>query len=198
MRLGLILVCAAIPFLEIALMIKVGQAIGFWPTLLLILGSAALGTYVIYEQGLQVMGRALDAMQRNKPPIAPVIDGMFVLLGGLLLIVPGFLSDAAGVALLVPRVRHRVAVWSLRRLFRSAELRAFFFGEQHRGTPEPGGAGNGSRPFGAVDGKATRTPRPPPGDGPIIEGEFERLDERTVDRGAGREDRRHNGRREGL
>ncbi len=180
MRLGLLLVLAAVPFLEIALLIKIGQAIGFWPTFALIVISAALGLYVIYEQGFQVMKRAIDLMQRGKPPLAPVIDGLFILLGGVLLILPGFLSDAAGLALLVPRLRRRFAVFSLRRLIRSSELRGFFFGERSAGTrgAEANGAGQ-HRPF---DDGTTSASRAPAGNGPIIEGEFQRLDERTVNR----------------
>ena len=175
MRLGLFLVFAAIPFLEIALLIKVGQAIGFWSTFLLVVLSAALGTYVIYEQGLQVLGRAADAMSRGKPPVAPVINGLFILIAGLLLILPGFLSDALGLALLIPRVRHRFAVFCLRQFFKSAEMRGFVF----RSTTQTGPSGNGQGP--RKDEAASRPPTPPPGEGPIIEGEFQRLDERTVD-----------------
>ena len=195
MRLGLLLVFAAVPFLEIALLIKVGQAVGFWPTVLLVMLSASLGAYVIYEQGFQVMRRAMDAMQRGKPPLAPVIDGLFILLGGLLLIVPGFISDAAGLALLVPRLRHRFAVWSLRRLIRSSELRTFFFGERTAGQHSNDASGTGyarHNPDTAGPGKAS------PGDGPIIEGEFERLDERTVDRGKGTDGARRDGKRDGI
>ncbi len=177
MRLGLLLVFAAVPFLEIAVLIKVGQAIGFWPTLMLVLMSAMLGAYVIYEQGFQVMRRTLDVMQRGKPPLAPVVDGLFILLGGALLIVPGFISDVAGIALLVPRLRRRFAAWSLRRLVRSSEVRGFFFGE--RASARPGGQpGTGDH---RDNGRASAAPRPPAGDGPIIEGEFQRLDERTMD-----------------
>jgi UPF0716 protein FxsA len=177
MRLGLLLVFAAVPFLEIAVLIKVGQAIGFWPTFLLVLLSAMLGAYVIYEQGLQVMRRAMDVMQRGKPPLAQVVDGLFILLGGALLIVPGFISDAAGIALLVPRLRRRFAAWSFRRVIRSPNVRGFFFGE--RGSPHPGAqaSGHGHRD----SNRSASAPRPPAGDGPIIEGEFERIDERTVD-----------------
>ena len=125
MQLGLLLVVVAIPFLEIALLIKVGQLIGFWLTLMLVVLSAAFGSYVIYEQGFQVMGRALEAMNRGKAPLAPVIDGMFVVLAGVLLIVPGFISDAMGLALLAPVLRHRFAVFCLRRLMRSGSFRMF-------------------------------------------------------------------------
>ena len=177
MQLGLLLVVVAIPFLEIALLIKVGQLIGFWLTLMLVVLSAAFGSYVIYEQGFQVMGRALEAMNRGKAPLAPVIDGMFVVLAGVLLIVPGFISDAMGLALLAPVLRHRFAVFCLRRLMRSGSFRMFSYGERGRpasGPQQPAGGQRRDQPRGPE--------RPPPaGEGPIIEGEFQHLDERTVD-----------------
>ena len=173
MQLGLLLVCAALPFLEIALLIKVGEMIGFWLTLLIVLVSAGFGSYVIYEQGFQVMGRALDAMNRGKRPIAPVIDGVFILLGGLLLIMPGFISDAMGLVLLVPALRHRIAVWGLRRLIKSGSLRNFMSGGRPSETAQ---TTSGPHPFRSA------SPSPPSGEGPIIEGEFERLGERSMDR----------------
>lgn len=182
MRLGLLLVFAAIPFLEIALLIKVGQAVGFWTTLMLVVLSATVGTYVIYVQGLQVLGRAAEAMSRGKPPVAAVINGLFILLAGLLLIIPGFLTDALGLALLVPSLRHRFAVWCLRLFLKSAEMRGFVFGTA---SSTNSGSGPGGYRERREHNHSTQAPKPPPGDGPIIEGEFERLDERTVDKGRG-------------
>lgn len=189
MRLGLLLLLAAVPFLEIALLIKVGQAIGFWPTLLLVVLSASFGSYVLYEQGFQVLGRAMATIQRGRSPMAPVIDGIFILLAGVLLIMPGFLTDAAGLALLVPYLRHRFAVWCLKGLVRSPELRAFLFGDRAAQSGS-GQAGTGGADRAQSDGR----PRQPPfdGEGPIIEGEFERIDEKTVD--YGRDRRRDEGR----
>ncbi len=188
MRLGLLLVFAAIPFLEIALMIKVGQSIGFWPTLGLIVASAMLGTYVLYEQGFQVLGRAMEAMGRGRPPVAPVIDGVFVALAGLLLIVPGFLTDIMGLLLLAPRIRHGVASWGVRKVLRSAEMRGFVFGTRPAAGPgnSPGNDRGAARGNGqhrdAPRGGSAASPQPP-GDGPIIEGEVLNVDERTVDHG---------------
>lgn len=191
MRLGWLLVLIAVPFLEIALMIKVGQMIGFWPTVLLLFISAMTGTYVIYSQGFQVMGRAFAMMSQGKPPVAPVIDGVFTLFSGLLLIMPGFISDACGLALLVPRLRHRFAIWSLRRLVKSGRMAMFGFGA---GSEERGQGPNASaRAPGPDDGPVRdgRMQRPPPsnGQGPVIEGEFQRLDERTVRGNRDRRDR---------
>ena len=185
MQFGLLLVFVAIPFLEIALVIKVGQAIGFWLTVLLLVASASLGSYVIFQQGFQVLGRAIDSVNRGKPPLAPVVDGLFLFLAGALLIMPGFLSDIVGLALLVPVIRHRFAVWCLRRMIRSSEMRAFIFGErsQTRGSANgPGHAGHSPH----FDTAARPTYTPDAADGPIIEGEFQRLGERTVDRDAAR------------
>jgi UPF0716 protein FxsA len=183
MRLGLLLIFAAIPFLEIAVMIKVGQALGFWPALAMIVASAVLGTYVLYEQGFQVLGRAMEAMARGKPPVGPVVDGVFLALAGLLLIVPGFLTDIFGLALLVPRVRHGFAAWSIRRVLRSAEMRGFVFGTRaangngaHAGQT---GQASGHDPAGPRN--AAGAQRPPAGNGPIIEGEVLSVGERTVD-----------------
>jgi UPF0716 protein FxsA len=181
MQLGLLLIFAALPFLEIALLIAVGEAIGLVPTIGLLVLSAAFGSYVVYEQGFQVMGRATDAIGRGKTPLAPVIDGMFVLLGGALLILPGFISDVLGLALLVPPLRHRFAVWSLRRILRSGHMRTFGFGtsQSASGAREPGGGPSGG--FSGDRGPSRPAQQPPEGSGPIIEGEFERLGETTVD-----------------
>jgi UPF0716 protein FxsA len=181
MRLGLLLVFAAIPFLEIALMIKVGQAIGFWPTFALIVASAVLGSYVLYEQGFQVLGRAMDTMARGRPPVGSMVDGLFLALAGLLLIVPGFLTDAFGLTLLVPRIRHAFAAWSIRKVLRSAEMRGFAFGAG----PANGSGGTQAGPSAGGPRTAAGARRPPPGDGPIIEGEVLAVDERTMDMGAG-------------
>ncbi len=184
MRLGLLLIFAAIPFLEIAVMIKVGQALGFWPTLAMIVASASLGTYVLYEQGFQVLGRAMEAVARGKPPVGPVVDGVFVGLAGLLLIVPGFLTDIFGLALLIPRVRHGFAAWTIRRVLRSAEMRGFVFGRRSQNAngngARAGHAGETGQEAGGPRSSAGPS-RPPAGNGPIIEGEVLSVGERTVD-----------------
>ena len=103
---------------------------------------------------------------------------------GVLLIMPGFLTDLAGLALLVPYLRHRFAVWCLKGLVRSPDLRAFLFGDRSSGA----GRGQSEQSPHARRYDTSRQQPPPPfnEDGPIIEGEFERLDERTVDHGRDR------------
>lgn len=160
MRLILLLVFAAVPLLELAILIKVGGLIGFWPTLLIVILTAVLGTTVLRLQGLGVLRRASDAMAAGKPPIEPVVDGVFLLLAGAFLLAPGLITDALGLVLLIPPVRRVIARWGFDRLMNTGNVYVDIFG-----TSEP----------------EKRPNRPPTGGDRVIEGEFERLDEKTVD-----------------
>jgi UPF0716 protein FxsA len=159
MRLVLFTAFTAIPLVEIALLVLLGRWIGFWATMGIIVGTAIIGTMVLHRQGFAVMERTMAAINAGKPPIGPVVDGGFLLLAGMLLITPGLITDSLGLLLLVPWVRRRIAAASVRRILRSQTFK------------EATAAG---RPF------EEPRPRPaPPGDGPVIDGEFERLDERA-------------------
>lgn len=106
---GLVL---ALPIVEIALFIQVGGLIGLWPTLLLVILSAMLGSWVIRSQGRRAMADLQKAMQDLSDPARPMAHGALIVLAGILLIIPGFATDLVGLALLVPAVRDLV----LRRL----------------------------------------------------------------------------------
>lgn len=166
--LALFLLAIALPLLEIALMIKVAGALGVPMTLLLILGTGVLGVWTLQGHGFLVMRRMRETLSRGGTPLQPMIEGGLLFLAGWLLISPGFLCDAVGIALLLPPIRHAAA--------------AAIKGAMWPGIDEPQGPDAAeSQPFG----------RPPPrqhapsADGPIIEGEFERLDERDMPRGRG-------------
>ena len=108
LRLLLMLVFLGLPLLEIAVLIQVGQLIGFWPTLGLLVLSAALGMMVIREQGLSMVRRMLDAMSEGRLAFSSIVESYAVIAAGCLLIVPGFISDVMGLALLVPPLRRLV------------------------------------------------------------------------------------------
>ena len=112
LRGAFVLLFVAFPLIEIAVLIKVGQAIGFWPTMLLLIAAAFLGAFVIREQGLSVVGRAVSAMREGRVPLAPMLDSYVVIMAGLLLIIPGLISDVIGLLLLIPPVRR----WCIRRV----------------------------------------------------------------------------------
>lgn len=111
LRGALALIFVALPLIEIAVLIKVGEAIGFWPTMLWLVAAAVLGSIVIREQGLSVVGRAFDTMREGRIPLEPMLDSYVVIMAGLLLIVPGLISDAIGLLLLIPPLRR----WLIRR-----------------------------------------------------------------------------------
>ncbi len=111
-RLAFLLVFVAFPLVEIMLLIKAGELIGFWPTVSLLFAAAVLGVLVIRDQGLTMVSRVLTAVNEGKLPIEPMLDGYARVVAGSLLIVPGFLSDAIGLVLLVPPLR----AWCIRRM----------------------------------------------------------------------------------
>jgi UPF0716 protein FxsA len=91
------------PLLEIGLFVVVGGAIGLWPTLAVVLGTGVLGVALIRWQGMGV----LRDLQQNGAvdPISPIAHGALILLGGFLLILPGFFTDVLGLMLMIPLVR---------------------------------------------------------------------------------------------
>ncbi|MFA5901753.1 MAG: FxsA family protein, partial [Hyphomicrobium sp.] len=95
----------ALPLLEIVVLVEVARAIGFWPTLGLLILSAVAGMVVIRDQGASMVGRMFDTMGRGGFAVASMVDTYVVCIAGFLLIIPGFITDALGLALLVPPLR---------------------------------------------------------------------------------------------
>lgn len=90
---------------EIALFVQVGQWIGLGPTVLAVVATTLLGAALLRAQGLGALRRAQAALDRRELPVKELFDGACILVGGLLLILPGFLTDALGLLLLLPPVR---------------------------------------------------------------------------------------------
>jgi UPF0716 protein FxsA len=162
LRMAVGLAFIVVPVLELMLLIRIGQGIGVLPTVALVLGTAATGAYVISRQSLTVVTRTLEAAGQGRPPVEPVLDGLFLVVAGALLLTPGLLTDVVALALLVPPVRRAVARACVRWLMRRAEVRLTTY------------ARGGTEPERAPPSAAR------PGEGPIIEGEFERVDERPA------------------
>jgi UPF0716 protein FxsA len=95
----------ALPLLEIVVLIKVGQAIGLWATLGLLFFAAFLGMFIIRQQGLSMVGRMFDTMSQGSFAMTSIVDSYAKIAAGCLLIMPGFITDALGIALLVPPLR---------------------------------------------------------------------------------------------
>lgn len=99
--LGLII----LPIIEIALFIKVGQTIGLFPTLALVIGAAILGGLLLRQQGLSVLAQLRNNVNTGRMPGRTIADAMMIGVAALFLVLPGFLSDIVALALLLPPVR---------------------------------------------------------------------------------------------
>lgn len=95
----------AVPVVEIALFIQSAHWIGILPTIALAIGAGILGMALLRRQGLEVLLRTRTQMDRGEVPVGEVFDGVCLALAGVLLILPGFLSDFVALALLLPPVR---------------------------------------------------------------------------------------------
>lgn len=104
----LFLLLILVPFLELIILIRVGQFLGFWPTVFLLLVLGLLGVMLVRTQGLRAWHRIRAEIAAGRPPGDALLDGLLVLAAGLLLITPGLLTDAAGLLLLLPPVRAAV------------------------------------------------------------------------------------------
>jgi len=102
-----------VPVIEIALFIKVGGFIGLWPTLLIVILTAIAGTYLVRSQGLLALGQVQKSFNDMRDPTEPLVHGAMILFSGVLLLTPGFFTDAVGFALLVPAIR-RAAFQAIR------------------------------------------------------------------------------------
>jgi UPF0716 protein FxsA len=100
-----------LPLLEIAGFIIVGGWIGVLPTLLLIIITAILGLFILRIQGFVTLMHVQRRVQRGEHPATEVLSGALLMLGGLLLVIPGFITDIAGLLLLIPVVRILVLRW---------------------------------------------------------------------------------------
>jgi UPF0716 protein FxsA len=116
MLLPLVLLFIAVPIAEIFLLIQVGQAIGPWWTIAILIADSILGSVLLRMQGRAAWRRFGEAMQAGRVPAREVIDGALVIAGGVLLLTPGFISDAFGLLLLLPPTRAVVRTIVARRL----------------------------------------------------------------------------------
>jgi UPF0716 protein FxsA len=169
-KIAIILLLAALPLVEIGLLIRLGQAIGIGWLTVFILGTAFLGTYVIQKVGLSVFERALSRLSSDRDGFSPLFDGFLQVLAGLLLIIPGVISDVIGLVLLIPQVRHFTIRTGLLKLVSFFHYQA----EVSRGAFR----------------SSSETPREE-SRGPVIEGEYERVSERPLRPGKAVQPRRY-------
>ena len=107
---------------EISVVIQVGQWIGFLNTVGLLLLVSLLGAWLVKRQGLGVMARIREQRSAGRIPATEAFDGALILVAGVLLVIPGFVTDALGLLLLLPPVRAVVRRFVSRRVLREVEM----------------------------------------------------------------------------
>ncbi|MEM1234018.1 MAG: FxsA family protein [Pseudomonadota bacterium] len=127
----LLLAFIAVPLIEIALFIQIGEVIGLWPTLAIVILTALIGTALVRSQGSRTMGDLRGRFERLDDPTEPLAHGAMILVSAVLLLTPGFFTDAVGFALLIPPVRKAILEQAKQRV----KVARFEMGTRPAGAP---------------------------------------------------------------
>ncbi|AGH81934.1 FxsA cytoplasmic membrane protein [Psychromonas sp. CNPT3] len=149
----LFVIFSAVSLLEIFVLVKVGSFLGPWPTVALVLVSALVGSALVRSQGLQLIQQLQQRIAQGEMPGQQLIEGGMLLMTGVLLVTPGFVTDFCGLLLLQPNIRASIARVILSTIKLNPASMSTGFSQ--------------NKPFKNES----------LGDGDIIEGEFERKDD---------------------
>ena len=108
----LLLALILVPLAEIALFITIGKYIGVTATLACVLLTAIAGAVLMRQEGLRTLRAAQQAVERGEPPVRHLFEGVCIFVAGAFLLTPGFLTDVAGLLLLLPPVRSFLGNWA--------------------------------------------------------------------------------------
>ena len=150
---ALLLIFILVPILEMVVLIKVGGAIGALSTVFMVFATAAIGLALLRKQGPSTLLKAQQKMQTGQLPAKEIVEGIFLAVGGALLLTPGFITDTLGFCCLIPGIRHVIIVWGGGWIFSRLRVRSVNTRENH---------------FGGSDSISGKT----------IEGEFQREDKK--------------------
>ena len=112
----LFLAFTIIPVSEIYILIAIGGQIGILPSIALVILTGIVGASLARSQGLQTLGRIRDSFQQGVVPGEELLDALLIAIAGIVLLTPGFLTDAAGLFLLIPATRTLCREWLKRRI----------------------------------------------------------------------------------
>ena len=101
----LLIIFIILPIIEISIFIQVGGFVGTFNTILIIFLTAAVGVYFVRQQGLRTFQKIAVELQNQQIPVQGMFDGLVILIAGILLVTPGFLTDIIGFLGLIPQTR---------------------------------------------------------------------------------------------
>ncbi|MCG9679205.1 membrane protein FxsA [Vibrio sp. Isolate23] len=158
----LLLMFIFVPIIEIGLFISVGGYLGLWPTIALVLITAFAGASLVRSQGLQTLMSVQNRLQQGELPAQQILEGVMLAVSGVLLLTPGFMTDALGMLVLLPAPRAAMAKYLMSKMT-----------VQSVGGGFQGGFGSGNFQQGPFDQDPFNHQ---PKDGNTFEGEYERKD----------------------
>ena len=101
----LLIAFVVVPLAEIFVLIQVGQVIGAWWTIILLVLDSLIGAWLVKREGGRAWRALSGALQTGRMPARELADGALILIGGTLMLTPGFVTDAVGIALILPLTR---------------------------------------------------------------------------------------------
>ena len=110
-----LLIFVGAPAVELYFMVQVGAEIGAFSTVALVLFTAALGGVLVRIQGFTTAMRVRASMEQGEIPAIEMMEGLLLLVAGLSLLLPGFITDALGFICLIPAARRSIVLWFLKR-----------------------------------------------------------------------------------
>ncbi|REL31628.1 FxsA family protein [Thalassotalea euphylliae] len=168
-----------VPIIEIAVLMQVGSLIGAWPTVAIVVITAWLGAKNVKAQGIATIQNLQTKMAVGEEPSQEIVAGLLLLVAGVLLVTPGFVTDAFGLSLLIPQVRNGL-VASVQQHLATQTVQgmqgmggaSFTYRQQsHHASGQPHGFEQHTDPFDKARTKTSNVEQ-----GNTIEGEFERKD----------------------
>lgn len=182
----LLLIFIAIPIIEMVVLIKVGGLIGVFPTVALVVLTAMAGVWLLKREGSSTLTRLQEKLAEGELPGKELLEGVMLIIGGALLLTPGFVTDAIGFVCLIPWLRQPLATWLLnhtRVLEGAMSIRSVHSGTVFKGTTH---TGSGHSSFVKMEGGRMDRFHPDAsqgdtGDPRIINGEFEREEDKKPD-----------------
>tara|TARA_R110000787_G_scaffold151013_4_gene264927 strand:+ start:1625 stop:2134 length:510 start_codon:yes stop_codon:yes gene_type:complete len=158
-----------IPIIEIFVLMQVGAVLGIWPTIALVIFTAWLGAKYVRQQGLATLNSVQSKMAQGQVPSDEIVTGVMLLVAGVLLVTPGFVTDFLGLSLLIPAVRQSI-VGSVKAHMttRSTSQQSFQFHSYSHEQSQDDSSQSQESPF--------QEHIQPPHKGQTLDGEFERKD----------------------
>lgn len=158
-----------IPIIEITVLMQVGAVLGVWPTIGIVILTAWIGAKYVRQQGLATLNSVQTKMAQGQMPSDEIVTGLMLLVAGVMLVTPGFVTDFLGLSLLIPAVRQAIAGSVKSHITtNSASQQSFQFNGQGNVYEHDDVSDQQDNPFQAHI--------QPPNKGKTLDGEFERKD----------------------